>query len=99
MLDLPDLLKPCFRSAEHQADVFRREAVAEIVPDNDLASHHLVPVSTCSGRDDEVLQVDDGTFATVHLTWTGRQEPTPWPTCRRFETTRALLAAGCDHEH
>jgi hypothetical protein len=56
-------------------------------------------VATCSGCDDVVFQVDGGTFAIIHLTWTGHLERAPWPIARRFQTTGALLAAAGDHQH
>jgi hypothetical protein len=99
MLDVPDLPEPWFRPGDQQADALRREALAEIAPGHDLAGRDLLPVAKCSGCDDVVFQLDDGTFTIVHLTWTGRREASPWPTATRFQTTQALLAATGDHQH
>jgi hypothetical protein len=97
MLDLPDLPEPWFRPADHQVDALRREALAEIGPGHDLAGRNLLPVAKCSCCDDVVFQVDDGTFAIVHLTWTGHLDRAPSPTTRRFQTIRALLSAANNH--
>jgi hypothetical protein len=80
-----------FRPGDEQARALRQEALTEIGLDHELVGRHLDRVAACSGCDLVVLQVDDGTFAIVQLTWTGRLETAPWPTARRFETARACL--------
>jgi hypothetical protein len=98
-MDRPELPEPWFRPADEQAHALSHEALAEIGPDHELAGCGLVPVAACSGCDRVAFQMEDGTFAIVHLTWTGRLEAAPWPTARQFRTTRALLAAAGDHRH
>jgi hypothetical protein len=99
MPDLLDLPEPWFPPADHLANALRREALAEIGPDHDLAGHDLVPVGKCAGCDHVVFQIDDGTFAIVQLTWIGHLDRPPWPITRRFQTIHALLAAAGDHQH
>ena len=99
MMDRSDLPEPWFGPADEQAHALSHEALAEIGHDHELASRDLVLVAACSGCDLVVFQVEDGTFAIVHLTWTGRLEAAPWPTARRFRTMRALVAAASDHRH
>lgn len=96
MLQLPE---PWFRPADEQSQSLRQEVLAEIGPDHELAGRGLDVVAACSGCDDVVLQVDDGTFAIVHLTWTGRPEAGHWPATRRVQSVVALGQAAGGHRH
>ncbi len=41
--------------------------------------------SRCDDEDDVLFRLDDGeTVAVVHLTWSGKAEPAPWPSTRTY---------------
>jgi len=97
----PDLQppEPWFRPDPSQAARLEREAAAEIGPGHELAGHTLTAITACSGCDRVIFQVDDGTFAIVHLTWTTRHEPDPWPATQRPGGYIALELLINDHSH
>jgi hypothetical protein len=94
------LPQPWFRPADRQAEALRREALAEIGPDHELAGRDLVTVAACGGCDRVVFQVDDGTFAIIHLTWSKtRPEQVGYPKFRRIGSLFALRHEFGDHDH
>jgi hypothetical protein len=78
--------------------------VAELL--RELAVHHVLharplhAVARCSGCDDVVFRLeDDGTFAIVHLTWSGHRESPPWPGTTVLPTFIALESVLDAHDH
>jgi len=77
---VPTLPEPWWRPDPSAASVTLRELVAEVSAGHPL---HRLPVDVrarCGGCDDVMVSVVDGTFALVHLTWSGHPEQPPWPT-------------------
>lgn len=71
--------------------------------DSELSVGHAlyrVPVDVrarCGGCDEVLLSVVDGTFALVHLTWSGRPEKPPYPRLGVVGPWTEVLAALEDH--
>lgn len=99
MNEMPQLAEPWWRPSDQQAQALCREALLEIGPGHELAGRGLITVAVCEGCDDVLFELDDGTFAMVHLTWRGRQEPSRWPTTRRMESVQELRQVASDHHH
>lgn len=78
---------------------FLAEAVVEIAPAHDLAARNLKAVSTCPACDDVLFRLDDGSFAIVHLTWSGQRETPPWPRTTRLGGSLAVDLAISQHRH
>jgi hypothetical protein len=76
-----------------------REARAEISDGHELWGRGLVAVAQCRRCDDVLFQVDDDTWAIVHLTWSGHAEPTPWPSTVRLGGFVAVDLAVTQHKH
>jgi hypothetical protein len=95
----PILLDPWVSGPELHgaAERFTREAAIEIGPDHDLSGRALTVIAACSACDEVAFQIDDGTFALVHLTWIRRQEPAPWPFAQIYRDYHALEAAADEH--
>ena len=91
--------EPWYRPDDAQADGLLREAFREIGPDHELSGNRLRAIAKCAGCDDVIFGLDDGTFAIVHLTWTGRPESPPWPSTRRLGSFTALELAADQHGH
>jgi hypothetical protein len=67
------------RLSSERAATFDQEAAVEIGPEHELYDTPMSAVSTCPGCDDALFRLQDGGFAIVHLTWSRKQEPNPWP--------------------
>jgi hypothetical protein len=93
------LSEPWFRPEPKRGASLVTEARAEISADHELAGRALTAVAACSGCDDVAFRLDDDTFALVHLTWTHRLEPKPWPVTQRLSDLQALKRAFDKHQH
>jgi hypothetical protein len=63
-----------------EAAELAREATAEIGPGHELSGCRLTTVARCSACHDVAFQLDDGTYAVVHLTYSRRlPDPAPAP--------------------
>jgi hypothetical protein len=91
--------EPWFRLETEHALAFEREAEKEIAPGHALHGIALSAVAKCEGCDDVVFRASDGTFATVHLTWTLKPERPPWPQTRRLGRFIAVETAMDQHAH
>jgi hypothetical protein len=91
--------EPWFRPDEQLATALVREARAEIGSDHELAGRELTAVVKCGSCDEVIFNVDDGTFALVHLTWARHPEPPPWPDTTRLGGFIALETAIDNHQH
>ncbi|WP_050507484.1 MULTISPECIES: hypothetical protein [Streptomyces] len=58
-----------------------RELHRELPPDHPLYGARVRAAARCEACDDVLFRVTDRSFrwAVVHLTWSGRQEQSPWP--------------------
>jgi hypothetical protein len=81
-----------------------RHLVAEL--NRELATGHPIygrqarAIAHCSGCDDVVFALEDnGTFALVHLTWSGRPGVPPWPHTTVLPTFVALDLVVSSHAH
>ena len=99
MHDALELPEPWCRPTDERAQALRREALLEIGLGHQLAGRRLTTLAVCEGCDDVLFRLDDGSFAIVHLTWTSRQESSPWPTTRRMASVPKLLQAAREHDH
>ena len=83
------------------SDVDQREALTAELAREVRRGHtlHKVPI-TVIGRseasDDIIVQLTDGSWAVVHLTWRGAAERPPWPWTDHCATSEALLAELAD---
>jgi hypothetical protein len=71
----------------------------EIGSAHELAGHELAAVVKCAGCDEVIFNVDDDTFAQVHLIWAQHPEPEPWPRTRRLRGYPALKTPMDNHQH
>jgi hypothetical protein len=78
---------------------FEGEAIKEIAPGHELHGLTLTAIAKCEGCDEVMFQAPNDIFAMVHLTWTGRPEPLPWPRAKRLESQRDAQMAMDQHEH
>jgi hypothetical protein len=93
----PVLTDPWFAPGAAQAAALEREAAAEIGPGHPLSGHALAVIAACSACDSAAFRADDGRLAIIHLTWTHRREPPPWPSAEVLTGHRALEAAADEH--
>ena len=91
--DTEEFREPWFRVAGDGAAPFEAEA------HNELHTLDLRALARCAGCDDVVFQVSDGSFAIVHLTWTGKPDVQPWPRTTRLGGFIAVEMAMDQHEH
>ncbi len=73
------------------------ELMSEVGPGHPLFGHRVEPLAKCGHCDDAIFRVDDGTWARVHLSWTGKPDTPPWPTTARFGSLPELEADLADH--
>lgn len=93
------LPEPWLRPDPGRAAGLEREVAAEIGPGHELSGHRLTAIAKCGGCDSVAFQVDDGTFAIVHLTWGRHPEPAPWPSTQRLGGYVALETVVDAHQH
>jgi hypothetical protein len=65
------------RDSEH-AEAFAAELRREVAPEHPLSGRSWRVIAKALPNDDVIAECDDQ-VAVVHLTWTQRQEPPPWP--------------------
>jgi hypothetical protein len=74
------LSEPWFALDHDEAAAMEAELRREISAGHALARIRTVPVARRFDRDDVLLSLDDGRWATVHLTWNQSPEiGTTWP--------------------
>jgi hypothetical protein len=93
----PVLTDPWFAPEAAQAAALEREATTEIGPGHPLSGHALTLIAACPACDSAAFRADDGRLAIVHLTWTLRQQPPPWPSAEIVTGHHALEAAADKH--
>ncbi len=82
-----------------QADALEAELRRELGPGHVLFEQHLRPLARCAACDDVIFEVGAVGYVIVHLTWSGRAEPAPWPDTRHMPTDGDLGEAVSSHEH
>lgn len=71
-----------------QAAAFARELEIELAPSHPLYGLKLTALAHSSRNDDALFQLDCGSVVEVHLTWSGRAEPIPWPRHKVYANLR-----------
>jgi hypothetical protein len=76
-------------------DVARREVLAaelatEVTLGHPLHGMNIAVAGRSDASDDIVVQLTDGSWAVVHLTWRGSAETPPWPSTTCCDTSQAL---------
>jgi hypothetical protein len=82
-----------------EAEKLTAELRREIAADHVLAGRTATVVRRCSGCDDVIFRLDGDVFAVVHLTWSGRREPAPWPRTAILSTFLAVESFVDSHDH
>ncbi|SDZ43224.1 hypothetical protein SAMN05444365_1164 [Micromonospora pattaloongensis] len=72
-------------SEQEQVHAITNEMLRETSPGHALHGMPFAVVGRSDARDDVLLKVDDR-WALVHLTWSGKSEVPPWPTCVMFDS-------------
>lgn len=96
---MAELREPWFQPDGARAKAVEREAKLEAGPQHELWGRTFKAIACCEGCDRVAFQLDDETRAIVHLTWSGRTEPDPWPTTERLGGFLAIEMAMDQHEH
>ncbi len=73
-----------------QREVLAAELAAEVSPGHPLHGEDVTVTGKSQATDDIVVQLADGSWAVVHLTWRSSAENPPWPWTDRCETPEAL---------
>jgi hypothetical protein len=70
---------------QQQIRALTNELIREASPGHSLYGMAFTVIGQSEARDDVLLKVDDR-WALVHLTWSGKSEVPPWPTCVFFDS-------------
>jgi len=73
---LPD---PWWRPDEAAQKRLLAEVLAEVAPGHPLHGRVVDAPNRCGACDEVLVTVGDGSFAMVHLTWSGHPETPPYP--------------------
>ena len=93
---------PWFVIEHARRSVFVAELAAEVGKGHPLYGVRAIPVAQCGGCDRIVFSMEappSARWAVVHLTWSRRTEPLPWPTTVVFDDVPPLRQALEGHEH
>lgn len=82
-----------------QADAVSAEVQREVGPGHALFQQPLAPIARCAACDDVIFDAGELGSVLVHLTWSGRTEPAPWPDARRLLTDADVGEAVSGHDH
>ena len=83
------LLEPWIDPGEH-AEGLHEELRRELSWSHPLKGRSATVIGRSTDSDDILLDLGDGTFAVVHLTWSQRKERAPWPMTTTFESFEAF---------
>ena len=78
----PRLPEPWHLPRPPQAAGLEHEASLEVGPGHELAGHTLTAIAKYAACDEVLFQLEDATYAVLHLTWAQHPEPSPWPSTR-----------------
>ena len=81
---------------QQEIQAVTNELLREASPSHPLYGMAFTVIGRSEARDDVLLKVDDR-WALVHLTWSGKSEVPPWPTCVFFDSASNLEQALADH--
>ena len=83
------------RDSPDEAEPLRRELVRESAAGHELHGRVARILARALPQDDVLVALDDG-FALVHLAWSGRPEPLPWPSFVRVSSTEQPEKLGAE---
>jgi hypothetical protein len=100
--DEPTLPEPWIRVTSGAA--LGRQLLAELqrelAPGHSIYGRQAHAIARCCGCDEVVFALEEnGTFALVHLTWSGHPDVPPWPHTTVLPTFLALELAVSSHAH
>jgi hypothetical protein len=75
------------------------ELSKEVGPGHQLHGLTMGAFANCGACDDAIFQLEDGTWALVHLTWAGREEAEPFPWTSKVDTEADLEQLVADRTH
>jgi hypothetical protein len=78
-LSIP-FLNPWAPLPSNRAAAFEAEIQRELSPEHPLHGITLSAIAHSQRADDALFRLDDDRVVGVHLTWSGKTEPPPWPT-------------------
>jgi hypothetical protein len=73
----------------HSPDSLALELEREVATGHVLYEKLVKALAVARGRSDVLFEIEDAekmVYAVVHLTWTQKQEPPPWPTTTIFNS-------------
>jgi hypothetical protein len=73
------MVEPWWRPDEASRDLLTAELRAELSPGHPLFGRIAEVQNRCGACDAVTASVAEGSFAIVHLTWSGHREAAPWP--------------------
>ena len=78
----------------HSPDGLELELQREVAPEHALHGKSAAALAVARDRDDVLFAVTEAgslRYAIVHLTWSGKTEPCPWPATTFFESLEQWL--------
>ena len=80
---------------QQQTQAIASELLREASAGHPLYGLAFTVIGRSDARDDVLLKLGDR-WALVHLTWSGKPEPPPWPTCVVFDSASDVEQALTD---
>ncbi|QPB83470.1 hypothetical protein CWC22_010920 [Pseudoalteromonas rubra] len=73
-------------------DAIQRELACEVGPEHPLWQCELSVIAKSEANDDVIVQLGDGRFACIHLTWSGKidSQPDQFPSSMIFDNIESL---------
>jgi hypothetical protein len=78
---------------EERAASFEEELRRELAPGHPLYERGCIAIGKREATDDVLFAVGAEDVAVVHLTWTQKPEPPPWPSTTLYTSLDEFLAA------
>jgi hypothetical protein len=86
----------------HSPDGLELELQREVAPEHVLPGKSATALAVARDRDDVLFAVNEADslrYAVVHLTWSGKTAPCPWPATTFFESLEQWIEwMKADHE-
>ena len=83
------LASPWWVSDEPSRQALTEELLAEVSQGHPLFGRAVKVLNRCGACDEVLVQVGEGDFGMVHLTWSTKPESAPWP---RYTHTGGYVA-------